>query len=112
MKNVTGNLQTLMVTGRSVVINGQTWTYYEHLVTGIHQATISGTGLIDEVRLYPKHAQMKTFTYKPSIGITSQCDINNVIVYYEYDAFGRLKLLRDLDRNILKSFQYKYNEPQ
>ena len=60
------------LTGRNV--NG--WTYYEHEVSGT-SVTISGTGYIDEVRLYPKGALMKTYTYRPLIGITTQCDINN-----------------------------------
>jgi 20S proteasome alpha/beta subunit len=95
------------VTGRS--ING--WTYYEHTIVNPSGGliTVSGTnGVIDELRLYPASAQMTTYTFSPLIGMTSQCDANNRISYYEYDNFNRLSLVRDGDRNILKKICYNY----
>jgi hypothetical protein len=70
--------------------------------------TVSGSGTIDELRLYPKGAFMTTYTYAPLIGITSQCDLNNRISYYEYDSVGRLSLIRDQDKNIVKQICYNY----
>lgn len=84
------------------------WHCFVHSITGISTLTLSGTGLIDELRLYPTGSQMVTFTYDPLIGMTSQCDINNRIIYYEYDNLNRLKLIRDQDHNILKTYDYKY----
>jgi YD repeat-containing protein len=63
---------------------------------------------IDEVRVYPIDAQMTTYTYAPLIGVTSKCDINNKITYYEYDGLGRLSVVRDQDKNILKTYCYNY----
>jgi hypothetical protein len=100
---------TTPVTGRTI----NSWTYYEHTVVNPSGGliTVSGTnGVIDELRLYPALAQMTTYTYNPLIGITSQCDANNRITYYEYDGFNRLSLLRDADRNILKKICYNYAE--
>jgi len=91
-------------TGRTA--NG--WTYYEHKVSGIAEAVLSGTGLIDEVRLYPALAQMTTFTFEPLIGMTSQCDINNIVTYFIYDASNQLQLIKDQDGNILKKICYNY----
>jgi hypothetical protein len=109
----TKNLTSLTINGtagtkgRSI----NTWTYYQHLITlSGGTITISGTGYIDELRLYPANAQMTTYTYKPLIGISSQCDVNNRISYYEYDTFGRLKLIRDQDKNIIKRFDYQYQQ--
>ena len=51
---------------------------------------------------------MTTYTYEPLIGLTSQCDINNKITYYDYDGLGRLKLIKDQGRNILKKICYNY----
>lgn len=53
-------------------------------------------------------ALVTTFTYKPLIGLTSQTDAGNHTIYYEYDFLGRLKLIRDQDNNVLKSFDYQY----
>lgn len=68
----------------------------------------NSTSVIDEVRLYPSDAKMTTYSYKPEFGITSQADSNSVVVYYDYDSFGRLKYLKDHRRNILKSYDYHY----
>jgi hypothetical protein len=90
------------------VVNGQTWTLYEHVVTGQTTITISGSGAIDELRLYPSNAQMTTYTHQPLIGMSSQCDANNRIIYYEYDDFNRLKIIRNQEHNILKMYDYKF----
>jgi YD repeat-containing protein len=105
--NVTGTQGTPQQ-GRT--ING--WTCFVHKIKGLSQVTLSGTGILDEVRLYPWSAQMTTYTYDPLIGITSQCDPRNSIYYYEYDAFSRLKRVEDQDGNILKTYTYTYQEQQ
>lgn len=87
------------------------WTYREKELTGVTTINVGGGGgLVDEVRIYPKGAQMITYTYDPLIGVTSQCDPNNRIAYYEYDGFGRLKTIRDENKNVLKTFDYQYQQ--
>lgn len=95
------------------------WIFYEKLIeittpnTTITLATIAGevsTAAIDELRLYPSTAQMSTFTYDPLLGITSQTDPAGLTTYYEYDSAGRLKLLRDQDQKIVKSYFYHYKQ--
>ncbi|HEX7903806.1 MAG TPA: DUF5977 domain-containing protein [Chitinophagaceae bacterium] len=83
------------------------WTYYEHEITTT-DITVSGSNYFDELRLYPKGALMTTYTYNPLIGMTSQCDANNRITYYEYDKFGRLAIVKDQDNKILKIICYNY----
>jgi YD repeat-containing protein len=51
---------------------------------------------------------MNTVTYEPLIGITSQCDANNHILYYNYDGLSRLVNIKDDDGNIVKNFKYNY----
>ncbi len=102
----------------STAVAGKTvgsWTFYEHQVANPSGGTItiSGSGTIDELRLYPKEAMVITFTYDPLVGVTSQCDTGNRIMYYEYDELKRLKCIRDQDKNIIKKICYNYaGEPQ
>jgi YD repeat-containing protein len=105
---VTGSIAS--VTGKTVTLNGTNWTYYEHTVTGVTTVTVSGTSNIDELRLYPKYAQMTSYTFDPIVGMTSQCDVNNRVSYYDYDGLGRLKDIKDQDGNILKTFEYHYKQ--
>lgn len=107
------NTAALAVSGSQTVtqnasLNFGNWKYYEHKITGVSSIAITGSAGIDELRVYPNGAQMVTYTYTPLVGMTSQCDINNVVSYYEYDSFSRLKTIRDKDRNIIKLFDYKY----
>lgn len=99
----TGATATLVTSGP--VINGL--TYFEYtLAAGSTSITLSGGGSIDELRLYPINARMRTTTYDPLIGKTAECDENNRITYYEYDKAGRLQFIKDENRNIVKMYEY------
>lgn len=52
---------------------------------------------------------VKTYTYKPFVGITSESDINGNTTFYEYDNFNRLQLVRDFQNNILKRICYNFS---
>lgn len=86
------------------------WKYYEIKLNNVNTLTVTGDH-IDEVRLYPQGAQMITYTYAPLVGITSQCDDNGNITYYEYDELGKLVQVRDEQRNILRKMDYRYLQP-
>jgi hypothetical protein len=97
--------------GKTVFINNQFWTYFEHVVTGTTSVavnSITGGGYIDELRLYPINAQMTTYSYNPLVGITNICDVANRVTYYVYDGLGRLKWVKDQDGNLIKTIQYHY----
>lgn len=106
---ITGATANLYRTGK--IIRG--WTYHQHLVTATATTiSISGIGIIDELRLYPEKALMQTYTYKPFVGMSSSCTANNNITYYEYDGYNRLIFARDEELNIVKNYQYNYNPLQ
>lgn len=108
-KTGTVNVNNTTATSQGTTING--WTYTEKVVTGAATITISGTAIIDEVRLYPVGAQMISYTYTPLAGMTSQVDAGNRITYYDYDKLGRLIRVRNQDGKILKQHDYQYKKP-
>ena len=83
------------------------FVYYEYKIApNVASVTVSGNANIDEVRLYPQNARMRTISYDPLIGKTSECDENNRITYYEYDELGRLRFIKDENKNIVKMYEY------
>jgi YD repeat-containing protein len=53
-------------------------------------------------------ALVTSYTYKPLVGITSVTDPQGKTSYYEYDAFNRLKDIKDLNGNMIKTYDYHY----
>jgi hypothetical protein len=96
------------VTDRVVGQSKNGWFPVRCKVSGTSEVRISGNGFIDELKLYPATAQMVTFTYEPLVGITAQCDVNDNITRYQYDASGRLFLVKDDNGNVLKKICYNY----
>jgi len=93
----------------SAIATQNGWNLYQASITGVTSVTVSGSGLIDELRLHPREANMATSTYDPALGITSAADANNTVSYYTYDKLGRMQTLKDKDLNILKKYEYGNN---
>ena len=72
--------------------------------TVISLLSFLGTDLLYE----QLHQVRPTYTYKPLVGMTSQTDAKGMTTYYEYDAFQRLKTVKDQNGNILKQTDYHY----
>lgn len=85
------------------------WSLYKKDISSAGTVTVQGTQM-DDVRLHPAKAQMTTYTYLPYVGISSVTDAANNIQSYEYDGLNRLLIVRDIDKNILKQYEYKYNQ--
>ncbi|RZL97342.1 MAG: hypothetical protein EOO88_62590, partial [Pedobacter sp.] len=82
------------------------WKLFQWTLTNPASAAVVGIN-IDELRLYPENAVVKSMSYTPYIGVIGMNDPNNNVTYYEYDAHNRLLRVRDLDNNILKQVRYK-----
>jgi hypothetical protein len=83
------------------------WTPVETTISS--NTNIGGTGtLIDEVRVYPSTAQMTTYTYDITAGMTTMTDVNNLVTRYHYDALKRLQYVTDHNGKVLKTYTYHY----
>jgi hypothetical protein len=87
------------------------YTYYEYSIAAGTSSVVlknnaSTSVNIDELRLYPVNARMRTTTFDPILGKTSECDENNRIVYYTYDNLGRLQFKEDEQHNVLRMYEY------
>lgn len=97
--------------------NGETidgWLKVEKQITVTSAAetiTLSGSGLIDELRLHPEHSQMMSFTYRPGFGTSSATDAKGQTIYYYYDELGRLTQIKDHEGHLLNKNEYKYVNP-
>ncbi|MEO9964361.1 MAG: BACON domain-containing protein [Reichenbachiella sp.] len=85
------------------------WTFEKRIITKNATAgaiTISGTAVIDELKIYPKEALMTSLTFNPALGKTSETDVNDQMIFYEHDEAGRVVAVRDINLDILSSQSY------
>ncbi|UPQ77342.1 hypothetical protein [Chryseobacterium nepalense] len=72
--------------------------------------------LLEELDAYRNSTQLKnfmitTYTYDPLVGVTSVTPPDGIRAIYKYDSNGKLKMVVDVNGNILN--EYKYNiKPQ
>jgi len=58
--------------------------------------------------LAAQKVEIRTYTYLPQIGMTSETDPSGHVTYYDYDNYGRISKIRDENGHILKAFNYHY----
>lgn len=107
---------TVLNTDSVVLNNGNInndWMYVKHTITGGDSIVLSN-GYIDELRLLPLGAQMKTYTYESiytagssnALRLAEMGDANGSFIRYEYDAQGRIICIRDSYHNVLETTKY------
>lgn len=107
----------------SVTVNSGTgmavssgWSFFQQDVSlpagGDVNIVISGAQVyLDEVRVHPKEASMRTASYNLSGSLNTITDENGVPAYYNHDTLQRLKLIQDQDKNVVKTYEYHYQVP-
>lgn len=119
----------LQYTTRDGIVTSLVWGYghsnpvarivgadFSKVVAKIDTSTIqvmTGTVLINELktlRTIPG-TQVTTYSYQPLIGVTCEVSPSEKETYFEYDGFGRLKLVKDQQGKILKQYDYQYQVP-
>lgn len=75
-----------------------------------HRHTNKGL-YVDDFRFHPVDAAVSSFTYDPvTWKVSSITDQNNTTSYFEYDAIGRLIIVRDQNKNIVNMYRYNYGK--
>ncbi|KIA91880.1 hypothetical protein OC25_18985 [Pedobacter kyungheensis] len=90
------------------------WMFVRHTFTNASSISISGSEIdIDELRLCPVEARMKTYTYKvmmtnwtEDMELTEAGDVSGRILRYEYDGLDRILNIKDTYYNTLETTQY------
>jgi len=88
-------------------LSNGSWQQTKVPYTGSGMVLNNGTA-IDNVRIYPSDAQLKSYTHDPILGITSVINQAGLLKLYDYDNFGRLKRIRNEKGNVEKQFLYNY----
>jgi len=84
------------------------WTLVSMYITQTTTVSLTGTGLMDELRLYPELCQLSSTTYDAQLNVITTMSPDNTAVYSDYDELGRIKNVYDADRNLVSSTEYKY----
>ncbi len=90
------------LTGRTE--NG--WVIKYLTISGTTEIVLTGTGLIDELRLHPINSNLQTCTWDISGNAISETTGQNITIKKEYDGLNRLRFIRDQQNNILEAYQY------
>lgn len=90
---------------------GTFWAGFNSIATNTSQQTI-WKNFNESLRSNSSlsYVQLLTFTYLPLIGITSQTNISGSATYFEYDAFGRIKNIKNRDNKILMQNNYHFKK--
>jgi RHS repeat-associated protein len=68
------------------------------------------TGKVDDLRKKLPNAYISSAEYSDESFLSGKTDANGLSLYYDYDGFGRLKLVSDFDKNALKAYEYQYGK--
>jgi hypothetical protein len=116
----------LIVNGADRTLTAKAWVEGWKLVEGTFSVTAgtltvelsAGAGTrVDDIRIYPEKATIKTFAYDPkNLRLMAELDENNLSTLYEYDDEGTLiRLKKETDRGIMtikenrSSYRFKAN---
>lgn len=113
-----GNAPSIALSNGTPVLKEQTapilgWVFYLYEIpSGTTSINIgyrsANASFVDELRCYPISARMATTTYNLPFGKSSVCSASNRLSFFEYDEFGRISKELDENRNVVKTYEYKF----
>lgn len=89
------------------VFKNNKWNYIMHEIEGSGYTIDEGGCPIDDIRVYPRDANITSFNYIPILGLLkSKTNGRGITESYVYDASGRLVLTRDNNTNTVNNTEY------
>lgn len=88
---------------------------YSHIINLANSGGItvtSNTAVIDDLSLAPVGAQVKLFSHRPGIGLTSVSMPNRSFITYRYDGLQRLREIRNTDDALEETYGYHIPSPK
>ncbi len=82
------------------------WFYKKQPYTGA--VTLTDGDAIDDVGIYPKDAQLSSFTYYEGVGNRSIIDVSGNMKSFTFDKLNRLKYVKDQYGNIVQQYNYHF----
>lgn len=83
-------------------------TYSQIVSLNGKACTYSSKTLFNSLKSLVPNAQISTFSYNPLFGMSEQTDANGVTRYFDYDLFGRLKVIKNDDGHIQQKADYNF----
>ncbi len=81
----------------------------ESTISSIASSTAPTQAQLDNIRSSLSNALVTTYTYTPSIGITTETAPNGYKKTYSYDVMGRLSQIADTNGTV-ETYQYQYKQ--
>ena len=81
----------------------------ESTISSIASGTAPTQAQLDNIRSSLSNALVTTYTYAPSVGITTETAPNGYKKTYSYDVMGRLSQIADTNGTV-ETYQYQYKQ--
>lgn len=80
----------------------------EYTINSLYCSYTPNMNIVNNLRNILPYSQVTTMTFKLHVGVTSITDARGIKTSYEYDSFGNLKNIRDLNNKLLQTIQVHY----
>jgi len=80
----------------------------DYMVNQLYNSYTPDMNVVNNLRNVLINSQVTTMTFKLLVGVTSITDARGIKTSYEYDSFGNLKNIRDLNNRLLQTIQVHY----
>jgi len=107
-----GNFAANGIAGVSTGRTKGDWTLYKATIPNAATVTVAGTLVLDQLIIIPKASTFEANVFDDVDRVIAKIGQDMQTAFFEYDAFSRLKIVRDEKGNIIKQSTYQYQVAQ